>query len=57
MEYMESMSKEQMELKIKHLLEEKSELERQIKAGEEAKKAKTFTEDKLSRLMTMYLSV
>ncbi len=51
----ENMSKDQIAMNLKYLLEEKAELERQIRVGEEAKRAITYTEDKLGRLMERYL--
>lgn len=51
----DNMTKEQIAMNIKYLLEEKVQLERDIRVGEEAKRAIAYTEDKLSRLMEKYI--
>lgn len=51
----EDISKDQIAMKIKFLLEEKAELEREIRVGDEAKTTIVFTEEKLNRLMQMYI--
>lgn len=51
----ENMSKAQIEANIKYLLEEKTQLENDIKTGEEAKRAIVFTKEKLNQLMARYI--
>ncbi|MDU5080281.1 hypothetical protein [uncultured Tissierella sp.] len=51
----ENMSKAQIEANIKYLLEEKTQLENDIKTGEEAKRAIVFTKEKLNNLMARYI--
>ncbi|MBC8589361.1 hypothetical protein [Paratissierella segnis] len=52
---MEYVSKSDMEITIKYLIEEKSQLERDIRTGEEAKKAIVYTKEKLEKVMSQYL--
>ncbi len=54
-EFNEEISKDQVAMRIKFLLEEKAELEREIRVGDEAKTAIAYTEEKLNRLMQMYI--
>lgn len=52
---MEYINKSDIEATIKYLIEEKSQLERDIRAGEEASKAIVYTKDKLEKLMAQYI--